>query len=46
MQFFKGVDFKKNIREGKKVFELAEEQIMEIVDKFLMAIMLGLEKRK
>ena len=46
IRFYKGIDFKKNIKEENMVFELTEEQIMEIADKFLMAITLGLEKRQ
>jgi hypothetical protein len=45
LHFYKGIDFKQNIRKGNRVFKISEEEIMEIVDKFLMVIMFGLEKR-
>lgn len=46
LNFFKGISFKENIRKGNKVFAISEEEIMEVVDKFLMVIMFGLEKRE
>jgi len=45
LHFYKEIDYKKNIKEGNRVFGLAEQEIMELVDKFLMVIMFGLEKR-
>ena len=44
--FFRGIDFKENIRSGIRIFNLSEGEIMEVADQFLMIIMLGLEKKQ
>jgi AcrR family transcriptional regulator len=43
LSFFKGVDFKEGIKNGSHFFNIAEEELMEVVDGFLQIIKSGLE---
>ncbi|NQU87181.1 MAG: TetR/AcrR family transcriptional regulator [Mariniphaga sp.] len=46
LSFSKEINFKENIKTGQKVFDLSEEEIMEVVEEFLAIIRNGLEIKK